>query len=53
MLRNLQTNSSNQYIILPNTVQKQIMLNNIPNGNYSLILFTDGVVQDSKNLIIN
>jgi len=53
MLRNLQTNSSNQYIISPNNSQKQIMLNNIPNGNYSLILFTDGVVQDSKNLIIN
>lgn len=52
VLLNLQTNASNQYLIDPLLQQIQLNTSNLQNGNYALLLFVDGLIQESEQIII-
>ncbi|KAA3647426.1 MAG: serine protease [Bacteroidetes bacterium] len=52
VLLNLQSNTSNQHLVDPSNGSIQLNTSSLSNGNYALILFVDGVVQDSKNIVI-
>jgi len=52
MLVNQLTLDNFQFSIDPFAETVQLSLLNVPAGNYALVLFTDGLIQDHKNIII-
>ena len=52
VLLNLQNGTSNQYLIDPQLNTTQLNTASLQNGNYTMILFVDGVPSDNRNIII-